>query len=180
MKVGRRTQAYFVGLLIGIAIVSILIDARRPRPEMEAKAPRWERSEATLDSLPPDVVDRTGATGYVTAARLVEGGAMEAGTVGYFFADAEGARYWWLRKPSGVLLCDASKLEVVSRPGIEPDLMRAGFEHQGHAVLSPPSMAPRYRVGVDAHSAMEWVAAYENLRSKAVYIEAVHGVPLEE
>jgi hypothetical protein len=55
--------------------------------------------------------------------------------------------------------------------------MKSGFEHQGHVLLSGPEYVPWFRVEVQAGSATEWVAAMENLRSKALYIEQVDWVP---
>jgi len=175
MKVGKRTQAYFVGFLIGVAIVSVLMDARRDRSaESNAEESlQWIRIKADLSDLPAEIVTLTGARGYVTGAQQVsEDGEVQL--TGYFFANDEDEHFWLVENPGGNTLYNGQELKVVSQPGLEARLMHAGLEHQGHEILK--SRPPEYRIGVDVYSAGEWIEALENLESKVNYIARVEWI----
>jgi hypothetical protein len=180
MKVGKRTQAYFVGFLIGVAIVSILIDFRRSSAEKELAEKRsWERTDASAFHDQPLFVRYHEAGSYSTAMQEVDGKGEPTGRAGVFFEDSAGSRYWLAIDKTTSTLCDGSMLEVESMPGLEFDLMVSGFEHQGHRVLSSAADAPHYRVGIDAGSAYEFVSAVENLREKTLYIRDVQPRPID-
>jgi hypothetical protein len=180
MKVGSRTQAYFVGFLIGVAIVSILLDSRRDRFSREdAAICTWQRIQATALDLPTELVSRMDVNPYVTGVEQVDSKDQPTGLCGFFFADHEGKRFWWYGSEGSFGLYTAELLDVVSRPDLDPSLMKDGFEHQGHEVISDPDKAPDYRVRINVHSAVELVDAYENLLSKHNYIASVDWVPVE-
>jgi hypothetical protein len=178
MKIGRRTQAYAVGFLIGVAIVSVLLDSRRDRA-LERSTPTftWQRIPASLEELPEPIRERSGAQGYITGVQQLDAAGEPTGWTGYFFADASGQRFWYLGHGPEWELYDGTRLTATSHPGIEWELMQAGFEHQGHQVLSDASRAPDYLLAIDVHSAVEMVDAVENLRSKTHYIASVAWVP---
>lgn len=181
MKIGRRTQAYFVGFLIGIAIVSVLLDSRRDRASERANAEfSWQRIPASLELLPVELQTRTGAQGYVTGVEQVDGSGQPTGWTGYFFADSLGQRFWYFGREADWKLYDGTLLRATSHPGIEWELMQAGFEHQGHEVISDAAIAPDYLLRIDVHSAVEMTDAVENLRSKAHYIADVMWVQFEQ
>ena len=180
MKIGRRTQAYFVGFLIGVAIVSILIDSRRQRIPPKEPTYTWQRLHATVEDLPAEATGGRGIKSYVTAVEQVDSENNPTGKRGYFFADAEGKDYWWFGIDGQYRLYSAEKFKVTSRPGIPAETMKDGFEYQGHEVLSDPSIAPVYIVKVDAGSASVLVEAYENLLSKKTYIASIDWVPVGE
>lgn len=180
MTVGKRTQAYFIGFLLGVVIVSILIDSRRERmAKADEHVFTWNRQRASLENLPSSVVIQTKATGYVTSVEQVTSDGQSTGMIGYFFANEQGQRYWLCGAHDQLKLYSAEVLSVVSRPGLEPDLMKSGFEHQGHEVISDLGEAPRYQVGINVYSAVELVDAYENLLSKKNYIASVDWVAVD-
>jgi hypothetical protein len=181
MKIGRRTQAYFVGFLIGVAMVSVLIDSRRERaarnrPEVYT----WERIPASVEVLPEELRSLLQLREHVTGVERLDAQGVPTGVRGFFFADADGHRFWWVGSKGAMRLCDGERLKAESHAGLEWDLMRAGFEHQGHAVLSDPSEAPGYLLGIEVHSAVEMVAALENLRSKRNYVAQVDWVEVDD
>lgn len=178
MKIGRRTQAYFVGFLIGIAIVSVLLDSRRDRSLERANAVySWQRIAASIDAIPEPVREHSGAQGYVTGVEQVNERGEPTGWTGYFFANAEGQCFWYFGRDAEWTLYDGTRLSARSHPGIEWELMKTGFEHQGHAVLSESDLAPDYLLKIEVHSAVEMTDAVENLRSKTHYIAEVAWVP---
>ncbi len=180
MKIGRRTQAYFIGFLIGLAIVSVLIDSRRDRSsESIEEVFTWERADASLDSLPDSFASTIGAQGYVTGVEQKDEDGNPTGLRGFFFADSSGKRYWWYGSEGAMKLFDGEKLTAISQPGLEWDLMKVGFEHQGHKLISRRALAPNYVMSIDVHSAIEMADAYENLLSKSNYVASVGWVEIE-
>jgi len=174
MNIGKRTQAYFVGFLIGVAIVSILLDSRRDRgSELLVPVYTWERTDASLEKLPLEIIHLTGAQGWVTGVEQYDSNGQPTGLKGYFFANAEGRRYWWYGTAGNMKLYDGEKFTATSRPGLDWDTMKAGFEHQGHQVISRRALAPDYLLQIDVHSAVEMTDAYENLKSKSNYVASV-------
>ena len=174
MKIGKRTQAYFVGFLIGIAIVSVLIDSRRDRAiENKEETVTWERIEGSLPDLPAAVIQSTGAEGHVTGVAEFDEKGVATGKKGYFFANANGRRFWYYGSDGQMKLYDGEKFAATSQPGLEWDLMRAGFEHQGHKVISRRAVAPEYVLEIDVHSAIDMADAYQNLLSKSNYVAEV-------
>ena len=180
MRIGRRTQAYFVGFLIGVAMVSILIDSRRNRFSEQPSPNTWQRVHAELTDLPPEATGGKKLNPYVTAVEELDPAGEPTGLRGYYFADTQGNDYWWFGSEGSYKLYTAEKFRVTSRPGIPAETMKDGFEYQGHEVLSDPSTAPIYIVKVDAGSASALVDAYENLLSKKNYIASVDWVPIKE
>jgi len=180
INIGKRTQAYFVGFLIGIAIVSVLLDSRRDRSlEQIADVFTWERAEASVTDLPSEIVDKTGAQGWITAVAQYDVNRLPTGLKGYFFEGAEGKRYWWYGNTESRKLYEGTKFKVISRPGLEWDLMKTGFEHQGHKVISRRALAPEYILEIDVHSAIQMADAYENLCSKTNFVASVDWVEID-
>jgi hypothetical protein len=180
MKVGKRTQAYFVGFLIGVAIVSILIDFRRSNAEKLIEAElSWQRAMVE-DYLPQPLIELTLKPGsHMTAMRQVDGAGAPTGVAGIFFEGHDGQRYWLSIDPTSAKLCSGRVLLAEAHPGLDYDLMVSGFEHQGHTVLSGPEDVPFYRIGLEAGSAQVFIEQYENLQKKAGYIAAVEFDPVD-
>ena len=180
MRIGKRTQAYFIGFLIGVAMVSILIDSRRNRFAEQPPPNTWQRMHAELTDLPPEATDGKELNPYVTAVEELDPAGSPTGQRGYFFADTQGKRYWWFGSEGSYQLYTAERFKVTSRPGIPAETMKDGFEYQGNEVLSDPATAPIYIVKVDASSASALVDAYQNLLSKKTYIASVDWVLVEK
>jgi hypothetical protein len=162
-------------------MVSVIIDSRRERaarnrPEVFT----WERIPASVEVLPLELRGMVQLREHVTGVERLDAQGVPTGVRGFFFADVEGRRYWWVGSRGAMLLCDGERLKAESHFGLEWDLMRAGFEHQGHTVLSKANEAPQYLLGVDVHSAVEMAAALENLRSKRNYVAQVDWVVLDK
>lgn len=179
MKIGKRTQAYFVGFLIGVAIVSVLVDSRRERVIANKQETfSWERIDASLSDIPQDIAASTGAVGYVTGVARYDENRQPTGVKAYFFADAEGRRFWYYGMDQEMELYDGEKFTATSQPGLEWDLMRTGFEHQGHKVISRRAHVPEYVLEIDVHSAIAMADAYENLLSKSNFVAEVGWVEI--
>ena len=103
---------------------------------------------------------------------------VSTGFRGFFFQNSQNQRYWYHGEVDAMGLYSAEYLNIYSHPGLAYDLMKAGFEHQGHTVVSEPEEAPFYKVQLDVHSAIEWGEAVDNLKSKSNYIRSIEWVEI--
>ncbi len=128
MKIGKRTQAYAFGFILGIVLVSILIDFRRNRfEEQQLPEVEWKRTENIRAS------SNIGSVSIILEEH-VQGQAT--GRIGQYALNTQGHPTWTVIEADGSqAIYWGNRFQVLSQPMIEDRLMHDGFAHLGYTVI---------------------------------------------
>jgi len=128
MKIGKRTQAYAFGFILGIVLVSILIDFRRNRfEEQQLPEVEWKRAENIRAASDVGSVS-------IILEEIVQGEAT--GRIGQYALNEQGHTTWTIiEADSAQTTYWGNRFQILSQPMIESKLMQDGFTHLGYTVI---------------------------------------------